>query len=101
MKKDILRFDVLFMLLFSVCACDHHPTAIDWSWGPVMPVAKSARATTAVGTLIVTVGGTLWETEEDETKTTSVDALDTQTMDVVQAAELSDFGRVRNGLISG
>lgn len=45
------------------------PTAIDWRFGPVMPVAKSCRGTAVAGTMIVTVGGTLWETGPAETKT--------------------------------
>ncbi len=33
----------------------------DWSYGPVLPAARTCRATAAVGNSIVTVGGTSWE----------------------------------------
>ena len=44
------------------------PAGIDWSWGPVMPVAKSCRATATSGGSLFTVGGTLWETLPDARK---------------------------------
>ncbi|MAE63149.1 MAG: hypothetical protein CMJ18_02650, partial [Phycisphaeraceae bacterium] len=42
--------------------CSAAPRAIDWRWGPVLPEARSARATTGVGDMAVTVGGTSWKT---------------------------------------
>ena len=41
---------------------------IRWSWGPVAPTAKSSRATTAVSHDVITVGGTTWDTTDDERK---------------------------------
>jgi len=44
------------------------PQRIRWSFGPAMPMAKTCRATAAVGDEIVTVGGTWWETAGSGTK---------------------------------
>jgi len=60
------------------------PNHIRWSWGPVAPTAKSSRATTVVSHDVITVGGTAWDTADDERKVkrwlSSVDKLDTKTM---------------------
>jgi len=57
---------------------------INWSWGPVAPIAKSSRATAVIGDAVVTVGGTFWETTKDEKKIkhwlASVYKLDTRKM---------------------
>lgn len=37
------------------------PPILHWFWGPVMPLAKTCRATAVVRGEIVTVGGTSWE----------------------------------------
>jgi len=67
---DVLTYTILFaylaVLLLPVRA--EPPRRMQWTWGPVMPAAKSCRATAAVGHSVVTVGGTAWETLENETK---------------------------------
>ncbi len=71
-------------ILAVVSGCAGRPRAIDWSFATVMPQAKSARATAAVGHRIVTVGGTWWETLSDQTKVKhwlrGVEMLDTRDM---------------------
>jgi N-acetylneuraminic acid mutarotase len=47
-------------LILSI-GCSSAPRGISWSWGPVMPLAKSCRATAVAGDGIITVGGTWWE----------------------------------------
>ena len=79
------HFHLLALLCSALCitGCSTGVPALHWSFGPVMPVDRSARATAAVEHLVVTVGGTRWQTGADERKTkqwlSAVDALDTRT----------------------
>lgn len=69
-------------LLAASSQTTHH---ILWSWGPVIPLAKTCRATAAAGDRIITVGGTWWERLSDEKKvkrwTNAAYLLDTKKME--------------------
>lgn len=42
--------------------------ALEWTWGPVLPLPTSCRATTVVNGIVITVGGTQWEEHASGTK---------------------------------
>ena len=56
------RIIIISLLLFVAAGCATKPSAIDWSWGPVVPIPKSSFGTTTVCDSVVTVGGTFWVT---------------------------------------
>jgi len=57
-----LAFPFLVAIQVAVgTAMADEPIAIDWSWGRIAPQTRTARATTALGNGIVSVGGTAWE----------------------------------------
>jgi N-acetylneuraminic acid mutarotase len=75
---------ICFLAVLSI-ACSNGPRGISWSWGPVMPLAKSCRATALAGEDIITVGGTWWERASSEKKikhwSSVVHLLDTKKME--------------------
>ena len=75
---------VLTILLTATLASGDGPARISWGWGPVLPTAQSALATTAVGDDIVVVGGTYWVGPRDgvphKVWLRTVEKLDTQAM---------------------
>ncbi|MFC1677049.1 Kelch repeat-containing protein [Planctomycetota bacterium] len=59
------RIIIVCLLVFMIAGCATKPSAIDWSWGPVVPKPKTSLGTTSVGDSVVTVGGTFWVTTPD------------------------------------
>jgi hypothetical protein len=54
------RLIATLALISVLTGCGSSPRGIDWQWGPVLPEARSARATAAAGGRVITVGGTSW-----------------------------------------
>ena len=65
-----MRVIAIMALVVSACSgCAGEVSRVDWSWGPVAPLARTSRATAAVGDSIVTVVGTFWKSADDGTQT--------------------------------
>ena len=66
-KSLVVTLIICFAVILSIAASSA-PRRISWSWGPVMPLAKSCRAIVVAGDDIITVGGTWWESASPEKK---------------------------------
>lgn len=62
-----MKIPIISTALVAVASCSMAAglAGITWSWGPILPIDKTCRATAVANDSIVTVGGTRWEPGKD------------------------------------
>lgn len=63
MRQCVISFIIITGLFCQGCA---RTWQLTWSWGPVVPKARSSRATTVVADRIISIGGTYWVDAKEE-----------------------------------